>query len=103
MPANLFLAHQALDMAVDAAYGYKSSNINAASVAVLFERYQEITSMLPSAANVKKARKSMLERPMIASFLCRLIRCIAVADCSYKIIDIKKAVFHVKHCFNFLY
>jgi len=46
-------------MAVDAAYGYKGSNINAASVAVLFERYQEITSMLPSPANVEKARKSM--------------------------------------------
>ena len=28
MPANLLKAHQALDKAVDAAYGYKGANFN---------------------------------------------------------------------------
>jgi hypothetical protein len=59
MPANLLKAHQALDKAVDAAYGYKGANTDAARVAFLFERYQAITSLLPSMAKVKKARKSM--------------------------------------------
>ena len=39
MPANLLKAHQALDKAVDAAYGYKGANTDAARVAFLFERY----------------------------------------------------------------
>jgi hypothetical protein len=57
MPANLLKAHQALDKAVDAAYGYKGASTDAARVAFLFERYQAITSLLPSAAKVKKVRK----------------------------------------------
>ena len=53
MPANLLKAHQALDKAVDAAYGYKGAQTDAARVAFLFERYQKITSLLP----VEKIKK----------------------------------------------
>ena len=55
MPANLLKAHQALDKAVDAAYGYKGAATDAARVAFLFERYQQITSLLP--ALVSKTKK----------------------------------------------
>lgn len=57
MLVNLLKAHQVLDKAVDVAYGYKGASIGAARVAFLFERYQAITSFLPSAAKVKKVRK----------------------------------------------
>ena len=58
MPANLLKAHQALDKAVDAAYGYKGANTDAARVAFLFERYQQITSLLPTEKAKKTAKKS---------------------------------------------
>jgi hypothetical protein len=58
MPANLLKAHQALDKAVDAAYGYKSANTDAARVAFLFERYQQLTSLLPT----EKAKKPVKEQ-----------------------------------------
>ena len=54
MPANLLKAHQVLDKAVDAAYGYKGVATDAARVAFLFERYQALTSLLP----VEKTKKS---------------------------------------------
>jgi hypothetical protein len=54
MPANLLKSHQALDKAVDAAYGYKGAHTDVARVAFLFERYQKITSLLP----VEKAKRS---------------------------------------------
>ena len=59
MPPDLVKAHQKLDAAVDAAYGYKGAATDAARVAFLFGRYQEITSLLP-AENVKpkRARRS---------------------------------------------
>jgi len=58
MPANLLKAHQALDKAVDAAYGYKGAATDAARVAFLFERYQQITSLLPAIkAKTKKPPK----------------------------------------------
>ncbi len=57
MPANLLKAHQALDKAVDAAYGYKGANTDAARVAFLFERYQALTSLLPAAEKTRKTRK----------------------------------------------
>ncbi len=57
MPANLLKAHQALDKAVDAAYGYKGAATDAARVAFLFERYQALTSLLPLATKPKKSRK----------------------------------------------
>lgn len=57
MPPELVCAHQALDRAVDAAYGKKSFASEAERVAFLFERYQAITSLLPAIAT-KKSRNS---------------------------------------------
>lgn len=57
MPANLLKAHQVLDKAVDVAYGYKGANTDAARVAFLFERYQKITSLLPSVVKPRKVHK----------------------------------------------
>ena len=65
MPPELTKAHAALDKAVDAAYQYKVSpelsrrggKDDAARVAFLFERYQQLTSLLP-ALTAKKSRKS---------------------------------------------
>ena len=56
MPPELVKAHAALDKAVDAAYSYKSGKDDAARVAFLFGRYQQLTSLLP-AATTKKSRK----------------------------------------------
>ncbi|QDX81238.1 hypothetical protein B9N43_08290 [Denitratisoma sp. DHT3] len=47
MPPDLVKAHQKLDAAVDAAYGYKGAATDAARVAFLFGLYQELTSLLP--------------------------------------------------------
>ncbi|MEQ1815670.1 MAG: type IIL restriction-modification enzyme MmeI [Nitrosomonas sp.] len=60
MPPELVRAHQALDRAVDAAYGKKNFASEAERVAFLFERYQAITSLLPavSAKKTKKPRSS---------------------------------------------
>lgn len=49
---------QALDKAVDAAYGYKGAATDAARVAFLFKRYQQITSLLP----VTKAAKTRKQK-----------------------------------------
>ncbi|MER2510860.1 MAG: DNA methyltransferase [Nitrosomonas ureae] len=57
MPPELVRAHQALDRAVDAAYGKKSFVSEAERVAFLFERYQAIISLLPANAT-KKSRNS---------------------------------------------
>ena len=57
MPANLLKAHQVLDKAVDAAYGYKGAATDAARVAFLFERYQQITSLLPAVKSKTKSKK----------------------------------------------
>jgi hypothetical protein len=60
MPANLLKAHQVLDKAVDATYGYKGAATDAARVAFLFERYQQITSLLPAVATkTKKVTKKL--------------------------------------------
>ncbi|MDO8369894.1 MAG: hypothetical protein Q7S71_04185 [Candidatus Nitrotoga sp.] len=56
MPPELIKAHAALDKAVDVAYQYKGGKNDAARVAFLFERYQQLTSLLP-AVTAKKARK----------------------------------------------
>jgi len=56
MPPELVKAHAALDKAVDAAYQYKGGKDDAARVTFLFERYQQLTSLLP-AAPIKKASK----------------------------------------------
>lgn len=55
-PPELVRAHQALDRAVDAAYGKKNFASEAERVALLFERYQAITSLLP-AVSAKKSKK----------------------------------------------
>ena len=47
MPPELTKAHQALDKAVDAAYGKKSFACEAERVAFLFERYQELVGASP--------------------------------------------------------
>lgn len=59
MPPVLLRAHQALDRAVDAAYGRKSFASEAERVAFLFARYQTLTSMLPVAKPGTRRRKSV--------------------------------------------
>ena len=61
MPPELLKAHQKLDAAVDKAYeacgGKKSYKSDAERVAFLFERYQQLTSLLPpTPAKAKRAR-----------------------------------------------
>ncbi len=57
MPPALVKAHQALDRAVDAAYGRRNFNTDAERVAFLFERYQHLTSLLPT-EKPRRAKKS---------------------------------------------
>ena len=57
MPSALVKAHQQLDRAVDASYGKKSFKSDADRVAFLFERYQAMTSLLPSPAAKKAPRR----------------------------------------------
>jgi hypothetical protein len=63
MPPALVKAHQALDAAVDAAYGRRSFRNDAERVAFLFERYQAITSLLPAAAPRKGGRRGSNRLP----------------------------------------
>ncbi|MDP2788166.1 MAG: hypothetical protein Q8O79_08845 [Pseudomonadota bacterium] len=58
MPPPLLKTHQALDRAVDAAYGRKSFASEAERVAFLFERYLALTSLLPEAKARSRARKT---------------------------------------------
>ncbi len=57
MPPALVKAHQALDRAVDACYRKAAFASDAQRVKFLFERYQQLTSLLP-AEKPKRARKS---------------------------------------------
>ena len=57
MPADLLKAHNALDKAVDAAYGYKEGKDDAARVAFLFEQYQKLTAPLIDTETAKKPKK----------------------------------------------
>jgi hypothetical protein len=58
MPPELVKAHQALDRAVDAAYGKTTFKTEAERVAFLFERYQNLTAPLAHVRNiVKKSKK----------------------------------------------
>ena len=61
MPSALLKAHQKLDAAVDAAYAAKRAfKTDAERVAFLFERYQQLTSLLPAASATKRrARRSI--------------------------------------------
>lgn len=56
MPPNLVKAHQALDRAVDAAYGFRGK-LESARVAFLFDLYERLTSLLPPAMKTR-ARKA---------------------------------------------
>ncbi|QOW22644.1 class I SAM-dependent DNA methyltransferase [Novilysobacter avium] len=57
MPPALVKAHQTLDRAVDAAYGKRRFDSDAERVAFLFERYQQLTSLLPAAKPAKSPRR----------------------------------------------
>ncbi len=57
MPPELVKAHQALDRAVDAAYGKTAFKTEAERVAFLFERYQQLTAPLVVGELVKKTRR----------------------------------------------
>ncbi len=61
MPPLLLKAHQKLDAAVDKAYqlcgGKKSYASDAERVAFLFERYQQLTSLLPVAGKLRTPRR----------------------------------------------
>lgn len=59
MPPSLRKAHEALDRAVDAAYGKRTFKSEADRVAFLFERYQALTSILPAPPSKKPARKRL--------------------------------------------
>jgi len=61
MPPALVKAHQALDRAVDASYRKAAFSSDAQRVAFLFERYQHLTSLLPT--NKKAAKKHAAKRP----------------------------------------
>lgn len=57
MPANLNAAHADLDAAVDAAYGYKGAKDDAARVAFLFTRYQELVQAAADKAKETEGSK----------------------------------------------
>ena len=67
MPPNLVKAHQALDVAVDAAYGRKGFKNDAERVAFLFELYQKYTSLLPAVMAGKGTRKRIARGKSIVS------------------------------------
>lgn len=57
MPPDLRKAHQALDKAVDAAYGKKNFASDAERVSFLFELYHKYTSLLPAPETPKRRRR----------------------------------------------
>jgi hypothetical protein len=67
MPPALLKAHQKLDAAVDKAYqlcgGKKSYASDAERVAFLFERYQQLTSLLPTAKTSKAPKTAKAAKP----------------------------------------
>ena len=71
MPPALLRAHHKLDAAVDKAYqlcgGKKSYASDAERVAFLFERYQQLTSLLPVVG--KKARTKRPAQAVVAPTL----------------------------------
>ncbi len=56
MPENVENAHVELDKAVDSAYGFKGKKDDAARVAFLFEKYQELVAPLVEVEKVKAKR-----------------------------------------------
>jgi hypothetical protein len=61
MPVELVKAHNANNKAVDKAYGYTGSDDDASRVAFLFKKYEELTSLLPSATVKKKHVKKSVK------------------------------------------
>ena len=57
MPPDLRRVHQALDKAVDVAYGRKNFASDAERVAFLFELYHQYTSLLPSPEKPKQRKR----------------------------------------------
>ena len=57
MPTDLLKAHNALDKAVDVAYGYKGGKDDASRVAFLFEQYQKLIA-LPQVKATKEPKTS---------------------------------------------
>lgn len=53
MPEELLKAHKKLDTAVDAAYNFTGKKNDAARVAFLFEKYQELVVPLVEVEKVK--------------------------------------------------
>ena len=56
MPEELLKAHKKLDAAVDSAYHYKGTKDDAARVAFLFEKYQELVAPLIETEKPKKSK-----------------------------------------------
>ena len=57
MPIELIKAHETNNKAVDKAYGFTGEDDDASRVAFLFERYEELTSLLPTTVVKKKRAK----------------------------------------------
>jgi hypothetical protein len=57
MPPALVKAHQALDRAVDACYRKAAFTNDVQHVEFLFERYQQLTSLLPAEKKTAKRKK----------------------------------------------
>ena len=66
MPAALVKAHQKLDKAVDAAYGYKGTADDAARVAFLFVLYKQLTAATAPEAPVAVAKTAKPRKPKAA-------------------------------------
>lgn len=58
MPPALLKAHRRLDRAVDAAYSRKKFTGDADRVALLFEQYAGLTSLLPDAKPKPRKRRA---------------------------------------------
>ena len=69
MPAPLRDAHDTLDEAVDDAYGYMGRDDDADRVAYLFERYRELTTLLPTATDAPALETSKKRKSRSASSL----------------------------------
>jgi type I restriction-modification system DNA methylase subunit len=66
MPIELLKAHQANNKAVDEIYGFKGEADDASRVAFLFKKYEELTSILPSApVKKKRIRKDYAQSDLI--------------------------------------
>jgi len=63
MPPELRKAHQRLDKAVDAAYGYKGNSDDTARVAFLFGLYQQLTSATAPLAEPRKTARKTSKNP----------------------------------------